>query len=772
MNETDAFVVENLISYGRFPLFERVPRNFRKEQVIQRASRVEFWLRFGFDRHGFFECVSQCLADDEFWERKRFDDYFLDSNSRHRELERMRYENATEHERLKKLYERWASLKHPPDELAVSNSPYVSWTPLFNLYSNLRGAEVEVALKELESKREAAGWEEKIHPKPVSDQARYFLQDVSFCYPNKPNVRPLRVLSGPGSLKGKHLGHFQIPQFFCGGYSFCFLPPNQVVPFANLDRLVQPGAEYAFLSDFVPAAAVGQKAFDDNRVFGAVWVSWYGGTTTVKGADWSVLKGKKVHYLLRNHSRLSVKRHLETVQAVIDAFAGQGLPEPTILSYLDNLADLTSIQGGNKAVPDVMPPDALKQYLAGQGGKAAVVDLSAIPPAPWTLMPAQKRLVGPVIWERTTTVVHSPAIGVGKSWFSLCMAEALARGGKLFGDWDSITPTQVLYVFEQYSELDVLDKLAKLTGTEPIAEPLCGNGIRSIRDLLHLATSREGGQTFVQVKKAATQMSFLPVTTRESMHERGIKGLHFHVGKWLSRLPGGESRGPLIVLDGLELLFTLGAPKDSSFLLVKFIRQLWLSNAAVVIVLPDGISSGERKKIIDRLGADSELVLQKRAKKESRGLSVSLNVKKGFRYPANTSRSIPLEFDPDSKKPRWREEKQKKDPPWKTKDKVARLLKRSWPKRLSVAEIADELEVAQSTVKNHMRALRLEHPDVAAYWRNATTKYKIYHMLKTMDATLSVHALVDDLGTTVRQVKKCIHQLQKDYPNDPAFHGY
>jgi len=66
-------------------------------------------------------------------------------------------------------------------------------------------------------------------------------------------------------------------------------------------------------------------------------------------------------------------------------------------------------------------------------------------------------LLGEWLHANTITMIHGPA-GIGKSWFSLSIAMAIAGGGK-FGSWQAPKPAKVIYVDGEMGE-ETLQRMA------------------------------------------------------------------------------------------------------------------------------------------------------------------------------------------------------------------------------------------------------------------------------------------------------------------------
>lgn len=94
---------------------------------------------------------------------------------------------------------------------------------------------------------------------------------------------------------------------------------------------------------------------------------------------------------------------------------------------------------------------------------SAVVDVEDFLLEP---IPERKHLLGPWLLEESLWIIHAKP-GIGKTWFSLGVAHAVATGGE-FLKWKASEPRTVLYVDGEMSRRDMLDRLKTITATSSL----------------------------------------------------------------------------------------------------------------------------------------------------------------------------------------------------------------------------------------------------------------------------------------------------------------
>jgi hypothetical protein len=106
---------------------------------------------------------------------------------------------------------------------------------------------------------------------------------------------------------------------------------------------------------------------------------------------------------------------------------------------------------------------------------SAVVDVEDFLLEP---IPERKHLLGPWLLEESLWIIHAKP-GIGKTWFSLGVAHAVATGGE-FLKWKASEPRTVLYVDGEMSRRDMLDRVKTITATSSLPlnrrlKLLCGS---------------------------------------------------------------------------------------------------------------------------------------------------------------------------------------------------------------------------------------------------------------------------------------------------------
>lgn len=171
-----------------------------------------------------------------------------------------------------------------------------------------------------------------------------------------------------------------------------------------------------------------------------------------------------------------------------------------------------------------------------------------------TIKPRQQ-LCGPWLLERGFTMVFAPT-GVGKSWFAMGVAAAVASGGT-FGHWSAPEPRRVLYIDGEMDQSDLKSRFqSAIAAAQDGHRQLIGpNVILYARHDQH-----EGDTSFPDFGNAA--------------HEHRI--IHC-VREW---------RPELVVLDNLSTLATVDDTNAASAWdpFLKLLQQIRGAGAAVLVV--------------------------------------------------------------------------------------------------------------------------------------------------------------------------------------------
>lgn len=207
-------------------------------------------------------------------------------------------------------------------------------------------------------------------------------------------------------------------------------------PLFNLAELAKkPDAEIIICEGEKDAVAAG-RLFPD-----CVATTSPGGAESAAKADWSPLAGRRVRFIWRDNNDAGIRYARDVAQCLTDVGAtlvGVVIPEPLDMPPKGGAADWPT----GKPLPVPMPLVSADEFLAQHGKQSSPTTTHGLhattAPTVITAAELQRKDFSPPVWivdgiipEGTTLIAGKPK--VGKSFFALDIAMAVARGGKALG---------------------------------------------------------------------------------------------------------------------------------------------------------------------------------------------------------------------------------------------------------------------------------------------------------------------------------------------------
>ena len=200
-----------------------------------------------------------------------------------------------------------------------------------------------------------------------------------------------------------------------------------------------------------------------NGLQGVLWSSWHGGAQRIGDVDWSPLKGRRVYYVVLDHSGYTADGACQVALRVGEAIRTELGME---LTYLICLERATAV-GGLRRLPVALNAAEFADF-ANRSNAECSVRSSILRQVTSRLSTAgfqgkRARVFHPFIHERTITLLYGRE-AVGKSWLAIGIAACAARGKALFGSWQAERPTDVVYICPDAANSPVVEKFEAILG--------------------------------------------------------------------------------------------------------------------------------------------------------------------------------------------------------------------------------------------------------------------------------------------------------------------
>lgn len=237
---------------------------------------------------------------------------------------------------------------------------------------------------------------------------------------------------------------------------YYFSPYLKIQPLFNLSYLKQRSQAIVIITDSIELAKKNQRFLEFGKRTDITWASWSGGRDAIEDIDWSPLKGRKLYFLLKEHSGMGTEQVYETANALANA-----LPPPQYrpLKYISLLPDIKpSPQPWYQLsqYPMVWNHTELKQNISS--GHNSILSLNDLYSSKITEEGNQRLIFKPFIYERTVSLLHGP-LGACKTWIAINIAAALQHGAKVWDGWEATDKFKVLYIHGKMSRACFNEKL-------------------------------------------------------------------------------------------------------------------------------------------------------------------------------------------------------------------------------------------------------------------------------------------------------------------------
>ncbi len=461
-------------------------------------------------------------------------------------------------------------------------------------------------------------------------------------------------------------------------------------PLMNSDRLHQYPDATVIITDSIEAAAilnsefkpVPEKPLPDDSVV----TTWYGGAATVQHVDWRQLTKRKVIYLMIDHAEtargkmystfIEVKKEIEPLTKFFVAYKYQ--PERGIrkgqMKRLDKYDISEAVEQYN-----IRPMTSIVSAQHGQFDRSACTLSESANSEP------KEYLVDPVIAKGTLSLAYSNP-GVGKTWFCLAIAMALAKGGTVAGNWRATKPHRVFYV-----DGEMGDQLLK-SRVEKTARAL---GIK--------LDSRGVNKRFYYKSLAKERLDLSTPEGQGRMTEL-LKGI-----------AAGERNGypSLLVLDSLVSLNGFSDSAANWNRLFDWLSPLRQRGIAVILVHHANKTGAQRGTDLKTAAADNVLFLEKQKGRTDSDIALAVHIEKGRELYGAAKRPLKVHITPSARKPKWQVMRMTPEerPALPGSDAERRdMILELQEQGLKVEEIARELGMGRTTLMNEKKRLGLTRP--------------------------------------------------------------
>ncbi len=406
-----------------------------------------------------------------------------------------------------------------------------------------------------------------------------------------------------------------------------------------------------------------------NRNYGHA--SWYGGYEGLRLTNWTSLKDTNITimpqgtvsvsdwmWLIR---KLIKDNHIEIANKVIPIYTDSNeskycFPQHKVNSknfratenYLLQLyktAEIapTSLDGTTKNLPTVFSMNNLPKNRD------------------------QKFVIEPIITKNSFTLLYA-ATGIGKTWFSICLGMAIAKGGTFLKGWKIPQPNSVLYIDSELGENEFGRRL------ELISE---------------LNLSQKIPFHFINV----TNWDLTEPSYQEKAEQTIAR---------ISNDPTSKGNIKFLILDNLSFLTGHQTSEHAWDKFFKWIENVKKSGISILLLHHSNKGGDQRGVNIKTFGADLilklvELDSDNSSKHENR---YDLVFEKTRHLAPELKRTIEISFSPSRKSVPWKISE-------KSKPKTIEEIKRMDDQGYLEKEIANALGISKSTVQRRRKELGL-----------------------------------------------------------------
>ena len=189
---------------------------------------------------------------------------------------------------------------------------------------------------------------------------------------------------------------------------------------------------------------------NENQSF--CWSSWFGGDEALADVNWRELRKRDVVYVLPDETEDAVKTALKVYVRIKRICNSIRFTVKNKVKSVQEFLDLAL----NKWNMSPEKLDSKKEYAS----MFETFDPNA------ALPPLQEYIIDPIISEKSITLMYAPT-GIGKTWFSMCIALAASNGKPLFSNtktsWLAPKPRRVVYIDSEMTEYHFKKRLQILS---------------------------------------------------------------------------------------------------------------------------------------------------------------------------------------------------------------------------------------------------------------------------------------------------------------------
>ena len=191
---------------------------------------------------------------------------------------------------------------------------------------------------------------------------------------------------------------------------------------------------------------------DERKAQACCWSSWFGGDDALADVNWRELRKRDIVYVLTDEEEHSFKTALKVYVNTKRICSSIRFVIKNAIKSAQEFLDLAL----NKWNMSPEKLDSKKEYAS----MFETFDPNA------ALPPLQEYIIDPIISEKSITLMYAPT-GIGKTWFSMCIALAASNGKPLFSNtktsWLAPKPRRVVYIDSEMTEYHFKKRLQILS---------------------------------------------------------------------------------------------------------------------------------------------------------------------------------------------------------------------------------------------------------------------------------------------------------------------
>lgn len=605
--------------------------------------------------------------------------------------------------------------------------------PLIEFYAEIHGISFDEAeMKLLNIFQVSDDFERDINPESdiqrepwLEPRANY--SDYPFYDVNNFVVGRLGIINSAVDTRLLPISFFRQRKSHCALYI-----PFDTQRIYNFDFLKENKKNPIILTDSIIAAHDNQMKARRARIE-VDFVSWLGGMETLRGVDFNDFRGRKIYYLVFNHSGFSGLETYRNALEVITQFETAGLQLKLISFLTDVMPQLPKI-GYFLGFPRIVD----KETLCVDKEKTAdyIYEQKALKLFQGNL--SSSVLLTPIVMPKTITLFRGAPLS-GKTILATAMAWAVSQGCGLFREWRAPAPAKVLYIL----------------GEQP-------NGALWQTMDIHFRTHIEGNPTKIENHSYPEDMSLhIPqeiMTFRGRLQaksypirKKGVtvddpigKKIHydqfwgisaanqasgFNIDDWITyterQLDLLRQQGhliSLIVWDHLLTLNTMYWSQSAVDRLNDWFLKMQFDGYAVWLIPPGRIGDKKSNRLINALRIDNCISVEKIMPINPSDISMSIEIKQSRKGFEKLKNKFSMTLDPTALCPVWHP----------VLNGLTRSAKKNIVKRLLAQgkngpQIALETGFSLSSVKDLKRTLgkTKKTPSKAPHKKNKN--YEIHH---------------------------------------------